>query len=405
MSELRLYLRRDSLQDGADCTWTLLDAAGRVTGSGGSLDNLPQARLCRLVLAADRVTIGSAALPRLAARKLAPLLPAAAEAFALADAEQIHAVVTAWDSDGRAWLAALDKAWLAACLAALRARAIHAAAALPESLLLPCAPGEWSVLCNEDGAVARLGPGQALTLDKGDPPAGLTLAMGQMAPPRQLRLYQGNALAAADADAWSAVLGVPVSYAGAWNWRTAPWPEVPNLLQGPFAPAHTRIDWPSLLRPMALGLTALAAIQLLGMLADWARLAGEQRAMQAEMRNLAEQALPAHAAIVDPAWQVAEQLRRQRTGQHLAPDSLPSLLGRLGKAWPAAGSPALQSIAYQGQAMSVQLAKSDAAWLEQLRDAAAAAGLAVSVAQAGEGVALSVRLAADDAAAGDGHGR
>ncbi|NTV96927.1 MAG: hypothetical protein HGA75_16200, partial [Thiobacillus sp.] len=80
MSELRLYLRRDSLRDGNECAWVRLDGDGRVAASGSDLAALPEARRCHLVLAADLVNLVPAELPDLPPHKLQGLLPGAAEA-------------------------------------------------------------------------------------------------------------------------------------------------------------------------------------------------------------------------------------------------------------------------------------------------------------------------------------
>jgi len=396
VSELRLYLRRDGLREGQECPWTLLDEQGRVAGSGVSLDGLPKARVCRLVLTPELVTLLPTSLPDLPARRLQPLLPAAAEAGLLAEAEQLHVVPAGRAASGQTWLAAIDRAWLERLLAGLAARGVEADAALPESLLLPLHDGEWSVLWNEDGAVARLGAGYGLALDGGEPPAGLRLALTANPAPTRIRVWAGNALRPADVVAWSEALGVPVEAAGPWDWRTAPWPEGIDLLQGPYAPAHGRLDWGRLLRPLAWGLAALATLQLAGTAIDWALLAEEQTALRAEMHDLAQRALPAHASIVDPAWQVARQLEAGRAAAGLDNAGVTALLGRLGKAWPSGDTLKVQSLDYADGVLHLRLAESSPEPLARLQTAAAERGLAVGI-EPGEVQALTVRWAGDSA--------
>jgi len=393
VSELRLYARRDSLQEGIGCAWVLLDAAGRTERSGSSLDDLPAARHCRLVLASDTVLLLAADLPDLPARRLAAMLPAVAEAATLDDAEQLH--VTMLGTGAASRLAVIRKDALARLLGPLRARGLHPDRALPECLLLPWQEGEWTLLLHEDGVVARFGAHDGAALDQGDPPAGLRLALGQAAAPSRIRLYQGSALKMPEAAHWSEQLGVPVEFAGKWDWREAAWNDQDNLLTGAYAATRNRLDWRPLVRPLAGGLALLGALQLAGMTLDWALQKREQAAIRAEMHALAERALPANAAVVDPAWQVSEQLRGLRAATGAEAGGALSLLAQLGQAWSPGGGPLPRTVNYAGGELELTLANADDAWLDQLKGAGTARGLTIS-ADKGDGgqTVLRIRAAA-----------
>jgi general secretion pathway protein L len=397
VSELRLYARRDSLQDGNGCAWVLLDGAGRVTRSGTSLDDLPPARHCRLILASDMVLLLQADLPDLPARRLAALLPAAAEAATLDDAEQIHVGLL---GDGAARrLAVLRKDALARLLTPLRARGLHPDRALPECLLLPWQEDEWSLLLHEDGVVARFGRHDGAALDRGDPPAGLRLMLNRASPPSRIRLYQGSALKAPDVARWTDSIGLPVEPAGAWDWRTATWNGQDNLLTGAYAAARNRLDWRPLVRPLAVALILLGGLQLGGLTLDWALQKREQGAIRAEMRALAERALPANAAVVDPAWQVGEQLRGLRTASGAEGSGALALLARLGQVWPPDGGPVPRTASYAGGELELTLAQADEGWIEQLRRDGDARKLTISVERVDGGQTV-VRVRASAAGAG-----
>ena len=139
------------------------------------------------------------------------------------------------------------------------------------------------------------------------------------------------------------------------------------------------MDWTRLARPVAWGAASLAAIQLVGLNLDWAMLARENANIQQEMHVLAEKALPANSAIVDPPWQVTERLHTMQTGTGTpSPNALVGLLGRLSQAWPTLGNIQVRTLSYEGGALSVSIAEADTAWLDQLKTAAAAQGLTVS---------------------------
>jgi general secretion pathway protein L len=401
MSELRLYLRRDSFLEGTDCAWALLDDKGKLQSSGNQLVDLPRSRHCHLVLASDLVLTLKAPLPDLPERRLAPLLPAAAEAATLAEADTIHAVVMDRVRDGEAILAVVEDAWLSRILARLAGLGLHPDSALPEYLLLPWTEGSWSVYWRSNNPVVRFGKCEGMSLDNGEPPVGLILALAKQERPGAVKVYLDENAGVPDWGRWRTALEIPVEEVGSWEWRTTPWPELPNLLQGKQSPGFKRMDWKRLARPMAWGAISLAAIQLIGLTLDWAMLAGENASTKQEMQVLAERALPANSAIVDPPWQVTERLRGMQTANgNPSPDALVGLLGRLGQAWPRLGNIQVKTLSYEGGALRALIAEADANWLGQLKTAAAAQGLAITSQEdkgeagkeeAGKGIQLSIR--------------
>lgn len=397
MSELRLYLRRDTFLEGTDCAWALLDDKGQLQSSGNQLVDLPRSRRRRLVLASDLVLTLKASLPDLPERRLAPLLPAAAEAATLAEADAIHAVVMDRSKDGEATLAVLEEAWLSRVLSKLAVLGLHPESALPEYLLLPWTEGIWSVCWRSNNSVARFGKCEGMSLDDGEPPVGLILALAQRGRPEAVKVYLGENAGLPDWSRWRVTLETTVEAAGPWDWRTVPWPELPNLLQGKHSPGLKRMDWTRLARPVAWGAISLAAIQLVSLTLDWAMLARENTKIQQEIHVLAERALPANSAIVDPPWQVTERLHTMQTASgNPSPNALVGLLDRLSQAWPKLGNIRVQTLSYEGGALNASIAEADTTWLDQLKTAAAAQGLTVSSRDDkdnGKGIHLSIRPA------------
>lgn len=395
MSELRLYLRRDSFLEGKDCAWALLDDAGHIQGSGNRLEDLPRSRSCRLVLSSELVLTVKATLPDLPERRLAPLLPAAAEASTLVDADSIHTALLERGADGEVTLAVVEESWIGRVLPKLEAMGLRPDAALPEYLLLPRTPGSWSVCWRGGDTLARFGEAEGMALDDGEPPVGLSLALAQRERPESVRVYQGGGMGAPDWTRWRAALDARVEEAGPWDWRASPWPASPGLLQGKYSPNRSRLDWKRIARPLVWGAAILAGIQLAGLTLDWALLARESADIKQEMRVLAERVLPAHAAVVDPAWQVAERLQNLHAASgNPTADALMGLLGRLGQVWPLGGNNPVQSVSYDLGALTVTLAGVEAPWLDQLKAAGKARGLAINVLEdkdAGKGIRISVR--------------
>ncbi len=393
MSELRLYLRRDFLLEGTDCPWSFIDDAGQLRGSGTRLEDLPRARYCRLVLAGELVLVVKTRLPDLPERRLAPLLPAAAEAATLVEADNLHAVLLGRDANDDAILAVLEEAWLKRVLDKLAELGLNPDGALPDYLLLPWREGDWSIGWGGGESVVRFGRLEGMALDDGEPPIGLALALAQRGSPASVQAFQMADLGEPDWDRWRTSLGTTVASAGRCDWQTCPWPALPDLLQGKHAPGRSRMDWQRLARPLAWGAALLVGIQLAGTLLDWSLLARESRGIRLEMRDLAERALPAHAAVVDPAWQMTEQLQNLRSAAGKpSPNALVGQLGRLGQVWPAAPAPRIKTLTFEAGTLSVLLAEADADWLDQLQMAAPSRGLQItSETDKDNSVRLSIR--------------
>jgi general secretion pathway protein L len=405
MSELRLYLRRDTFSDGNACAWALLDDKGHVQSTGNQVEELPRSRRCRLVLAAELVLTLNARLPDLPERRLVPLLPAAVEGATLADADAIHAVIMDRPSDGLATLAVVDESWLKRTLSKLAEFGLHPESALPEYLLLPWTAASWSVCWRSNNSMARFGKCEGMSLDEGEPPAGLVLALAQRGRPDVVHVYAGENAGSPDWSRWRTTLGTPVEAAGPWDALSAPWPELPNLMQGTYTPGLRRLDWVRLTQPLVWGGVALLAIQLVGVTLDWAMLSRENASILHEMHGLAEQALPANSAIVDPPWQVMERLQSMHAASgNPAPDALVGLLGRLSVAWPALGTVQVRTLSYEGGGLSASIAQADPSWLDQLKTAAATQGLTVSSTvdqDNGNSVRLTIRPTAKEGTHGE----
>ncbi len=379
MSELRLYLRRDTFSEGTDCAWALLDDRGHLQSSGNQLVDVPRARHCRLVLASDLVLTLKVPLPDLPERRLTPLLRAAAEGATLVEADTIHAVFMERAADGEAILAVVEDAWLSRVLARLAGLGLHPESALPEYLLLPWTEGSWSVCWRSNNLLARFGRCEGMSLDEGEPPVGLILALAQRGRPDAVKIHLLENAGSPDWERWRAALATTVESAGAWEWRTAQWPELPSLLQGIHSPGLKRLDWTRLARPVAWGVAALAVIQLVGLNLDWMMLERENANIKQEKKVLAEKALPANSAIVDPTWQVTERLRIMQTADgNPSPDALVGLLGRLSQAWPRLGNVQVRVMNYEAGGLTASIDEADTLWLDQLKIAAAAQGLIVN---------------------------
>ncbi len=167
-----------------------------------------------------------------------------------------------------------------------------------------------------------------------------------------------------------------------WRWQDADWPAAPaglNLLQGALHPRHRRFEWQPLAQTLAWGALVLATLQLVATGIDSARLEREQDRLRTGLNRLAAQALPAHAAIVDPAWQIGAQLAALRAARGGGEDDTLARLARVGAQAPAGGPP-LRGLEHAEGRIVLRYAPGPAAWPEAFLAALAGAGLAATAA-------------------------
>ncbi len=331
MSVLRI--RCSLLDPTMQCEWALIDGAVAPTRGKGGVARLPRrARRVQFVIPAAQVLITRAQLPPAARRRAGSLLAFAVEDETLGEPEANQAI---WLGSvaGADVLAVIDKQGLNRWADALNAIGMEAYEVHCETLLLPWAPGEWSLAWDGREGFVKSGEYEGTATDCGDekaPPLSLRLALEAAAArrvrPDSIAMYLIGPNAAPDLGAWQRELGIALRLAGQWDWGTAP-PNAGNSLM------QQRRSWrgPSQmlarLRPAAWIVGAALAIHALALIADWTMLAAEQRSLRGQMEARFRAALPDAVAVVDPTLQMRRKLAEARhaAGQPDSGDFLPMI--------------------------------------------------------------------------------
>jgi len=387
MSVLRIYAPLGEAPQ--RCQWALIGARGSTQGES-ALAGLPRgAARVQLVVPAAQVLLTRASLPPGARRRDGALLAFAVEDATAAepDTNQVSWLGAVGDSNA---FAVLDRHGLALWREALEAAGVHEFEVHAETLLLPREEGEWSLAWNGAEGFVRSGALEGAATDGGDaamPPLSLRMLLEQ-ARPEAIALYMVAPGPAPDLPAWQKALGIPLRSAGAWDWRTAPAQQAGTGL------AQERRRWRmspaalAKLRPAAWIAAAALALHAAFLLADWALLAAEQRALRGQMEARFRGAFPEAVAVADPALQMRRQLAlaRHRAGIADGGDFAP-MMEKVALALKGLPAGALRSLAYEGGRMSLELAPLEAAALEGAMARLARAGLAVERA----GTRLTVR--------------
>ena len=395
MSLLRIYA---SLREAPrECQWALVNAGREPILGGGPLAQLPQrAERVQLVLPATEVLITRAKLPPAAKRHAGSVLAFAVEEETLGDPDsnQVSWLGTAADADV---LAVIDRQGIKAWHDALEAAGIGEFELHCETLMLPITAGEWSLAWDGREGYVRTDNIEGAATDCGDretPPLSLRLmldeAKARIEAPKALALYVSASApgmesdAAPDADAWQRKLGIAVRHAGAWDWRRAPPDAGVSLAQ---ERQRWRLPPGSLqrLRPAAWLVAIALAVHVLALVADWTRLAGEQRSLRAQMESRFRTAFPDAVAVADPALQMRRKLgdARHAAGQPDSGDFLP-MIEKVANALKEVPAGALRIASYESGRMTLELASVEEAAVRRIVARLLQTGMLVDTSPAGK---------------------
>ncbi len=385
-----LRIRCDLADEPLACQWVFLEAGHEpVAGEGvPSAELSSHAEQVQLILPAAQVLFTRIRLPKAARRHTAQVLAFAVEDETLRepDANQVSLLGQAGDEDV---LAVMDRRGLNQCVDALSAAGAKVHEVYGETLLLPWMEGEWSLAWNGREGFVRTGELEGAAMDCGDavsPPLSLLLMLDEETrteKPASIALYigpecitngsdvradpsstvyAGNMAGAGsiggavpDIEAWQRVLGIPVRIAGTWDWHSPSLQPGFNLLPAPRRGQLLRGLLPRL-RPAVWLVAAALIIHLAALLADWAMLASEQRALRQQMEVRFRQLFPG-AAIVDPALQMRRKLAEARhaAGVTDSADFLP-MIEVVASAVQHQATGAVRTISYEKGKMTLELA-------------------------------------------------
>lgn len=334
----------------------LLSGQGRATAS-----QLPKTATVVAVLADSDVSWHRITLPKAPAARLQMALVGVIEEQLLEDPDSVHLAVAPMASAGQpTWVAATDRAWLAAELAALEKAHVFVDRVVPASWPDDPPTGHFA----ESGEEAPLGDGdgtRALSLTWAHPDGVVALNLqGSLARsllpnplPEQAR-FSTTPGAAIAAEQW---LGTPVivmspaerlllSARSLWNLRQF---TLARKTRGSRAVRDVwrqflRPDW----RPARYGLIALVAVQVLG-LNLWAT---SQRHAMVEKKTAMEQVLrTAHPQLQGGILDAPAQMRRETDTLRAAAgrpgeSDLEPMLAAAASAWPP-DRPPVENLKYE----------------------------------------------------------
>ena len=405
MSVLRIF---GSLREAPQrCQWALVNGGREPVVGEGPLAQLPQrADRVQLVLPAAEVLITRTRLPPSARRQAGSLLAYAVEEKSLGepDANQVSWLGSAGEADV---LAVADRQGLKRWHDALEAVGIRGYEVHCETLMLPWTMGVWSLAWDGREGFVRMGEFEGTTTDSGDrasPPLSLRMLLEEAKTrgdaPASIAVYvtapDMESDAAPEIEAWQRALGVAVRLAGPWDWRTAR-PEAGVILAQERARWRLRRATLARLRPAAWIAGIAVVVHTAALVADWTRLATEQRSLRTRMESRFRAAFPEAVAVADPALQMRRKLAEARhaVGQPDVSDFLPMIVN-VAAALKQAPASRLRVASYESGRMTLELTGADETSVRRIVAHLRQAGMRVDAAPpasrgGGAAVLLTVR--------------
>lgn len=359
--KLRVFLPPLERPDAATrFAWMLLDARGEVLRTDTTpASDMPRAEEAELVLPASRVLFARLKLPRVSAGTIRELLPFAVEDRLLADPAQIHAVAGATDARGETLVAVVDREWLGAVAARLRAAGQRPVHAWCESALATADGPGWHLVLGRAQGLLVDAEGTAGTFDRPSPeafPLALRIALDEAAArgtrPASIRVHALGGAPLPDLGRWSAEAGVALEQGADWEAlsRGTPGAGAIDLLTDELAPRRAGLSRLRIPRAAVILAAAIALLQLAFTAAQAWSLQRERAALEARQEAIFRGAFPEARVVVDPPLQMERNLAQLRRTHGLASDD--DFLAKLTQAARASEAP-VQAIDYRDGRLDV----------------------------------------------------
>ena len=319
-----------------------------------------------LVVPGESVTLHSLPLPGRNRTTWARAVPYALEDALADDIETLHFAIGTVPEEGRLPVAVVAHAQLRAWLECCTQAGLNPVAVVPEPLLLPWQPGDWSVALDGQRAVVRIGRWDGFATDRETLAFMLNQALVEAgdARPQRLRVWGGPPPEQVGADPEWRIEPHPPELL---QWLAGHEPPTPlNLLQGPY---RRQTHWSRRLRPWraAAGLAgAWLILQGITQAYDYRRLGQELTVLQTGMVQVYKDAVPGATRIINPKAQLEARLRE------LAPagggdGGFLDLLYRSGQTLAAFPELTLRSLSYRDGQLDLAVVGGNPAVLDRLR--------------------------------------
>ena len=310
-----------------------------------------------LVVPGEFCVLSRVKLPVQNRRAFLQALPYALEEGLAEEVDSLHFAIGPLE-DGEAAVAIISREVLASWLVSCAGNNLQVAHAVPEPLLLPWAPGDWSLLVEGARAVVRTGAysGFACELESLSLLLELSLGEADQAPVR-LRVW-------GEAPTLPAALDIVAEGEGRISLLDAA-PVMLDLLQGSFGRGAQVGKWLRPWRAAALLVGLAVLLQLGGLLLERWQLSAERARLRAEQVRIYRQVVPDAVRVVNPRVQLQNRLTELAGGD--GAEGFLWLLQQTGEILQRIPDLQLEGLRFQGAQLDLQLEGSDLTRFDELR--------------------------------------
>lgn len=383
----KLFIRFHSQSDRVSWVSTDSTVEGPATVKVGTLTEaatMSAGAKVTVILPASDVLLTSVNLPATNRRRMLSALPFALEDQLVDDVGDLHFALGTREKNGTVSAAVVALAKMREWITRLSAAGIQPDLLLPETLALPYAQGQWTLLLEDGAAVLRTGPYSGLAIDPQNATDMLPLLVEGMDDARPERMFIADARTTPQPDQqWlpdtpqeTLVVTEPAVtiMAGTIDER-----HPLNLLQGDFSQREQLGKLWRPWRPAAAMLGAWFVLSVVAAIIEKRQLEAQAMALYQQAQEIYKQTFPgARRAPPDPRSGMESKLKELKSGGGSGLD-FTALLGEAANVFVATQATEFDHLTYRGGVLNVSLTISDLQRLDQLKQKLTEAGFAIDI--------------------------
>jgi general secretion pathway protein L len=370
---------------GTRATWLVKGGLQILTGSG-TLEEAAKLAKGRRVLAlipADEALITQVEVPTKNRQRLLQAIPFALETELTQDVEELHFAVGATIGENTTPVVVISRIRLEKWLSALESQGIEPLGLYLDLLCLPQDQACWSLLVDQDQVQILSAPNQGFCADRQNAPELLQIALQQSGDeaPRRVKCYQLSdqplelppelETESIDLDSEESLIS---QLAGQLNEKS-----LINLLQGDYKKVDKfTLQWKRWLPAAVLAGVALLLSLVLNLL-DYYHYKQQSVDLRQEIEQVFRQAFPDVKRVVDPKFQMEQELKAMRGGQRGGSAQFGSLFVPAASVIKSSPDTRLENISFRDGQLDLQLSLKELQALERLKQAIEQKGLSVEI--------------------------
>jgi general secretion pathway protein L len=370
---------------GTRASWLVKGGLQILTGAGTLEDAaiLAKGRRVLALIPADEALVTQVEIPTKNRQRLLQAIPFALETELTQDVEELHFAVGATVGQNTTPVVVISRIRIEKWLSALESQGIEPQGLYLDLLCLPHQQESWSLLIDQAQLQILSGLNQGFCADRENAPELLQIALQQAGDtgPQRLALYrldeqeialpEGIETESIELDSQESLIGL---LAEQLNEKSQI-----NLLQGEYKKVDKfTLQWKRWLPAAVLAGVALLLSLTLNLF-DYYRYKQQSVDLKREIEQVFRQAFPDIKRIVDPKFQMEQELKTMRGGQRGGSAQFGSLFVPAAAVIKSSPDTRLENISFRDGLLDLQLTIKELQALEKLKQAIEEKGLRVEI--------------------------